>query len=185
MQPSAVSGKIESNALVSLGAFILELWLDQEQIFGANLLMAILYHVADLAQCTKWSILDKVKLICSVGDHHLLTSTWSMGVDELTTEAPLKCLFLCTLGPQQQLSHSGSLLDLLLLAGITGVIQIKPLRAKLAFQSSHSFRHMWTESTPLQSFLALHEKAMELRASSHGVLLMENCHLKALFGINQ
>lgn len=75
--------------------------------------MAILYLVADLAQGTNR---ESEIVICTIGDHHLLTSTQSMGADEQTAEIPLKCLFLCTLGPQQQLSHSGSLLDLLLLA---------------------------------------------------------------------
>lgn len=139
MQLSTVSGKIGSNALVSLGALTLELWLGSGGNFWSQSLGGHAVYCWPSSE-HKLEYFNET-VICIIGDHHLLTSTQSMGAEEQTAEIPLKCLFLCTLGSQQQLSHSGSLLDLLMLAWIIGVIQIKPLRAKLAFQSSHSFRH--------------------------------------------
>lgn len=53
VQPSIVSGRIGSNALVSLGASILELWLGSGANFWSqSCTMAILHYVADLAQRT-------------------------------------------------------------------------------------------------------------------------------------
>lgn len=52
VQPSIDSGKIGSNAVVSLSASILELWTGSGAHLWRLSLMAFLYHVADLAQNT-------------------------------------------------------------------------------------------------------------------------------------